>query len=129
MTIRQIAVTVKQLPESLSVEQGRSFLRELGLCLTVNRPCLVLDFSNLRQLDRPIIHLLLCCLKEAMKRNGDVRLAGVSPEAGAILNLAGVDRLFRVFDLSADAECSFHRSLHDVVLRENPRHKSGEVHQ
>ena len=129
MTIRPIAVTVKQLPESLSVEQGRRFLRELGPSLAVNRPCLVLDCSNLRQLDKPAILLMLCCLEEAMKRNGDVRLAGVLPEARTILKLAGVDRLFRIFDLSADAERSFHRSPLDVVLRENPCHGSGEMHQ
>jgi|SRR5450631_2739843 anti-anti-sigma regulatory factor len=115
MTIRRIEVTVKQLPETLSVKQGLMFLRELGPCLIVSRPCLVLDCSNLHDLDSPTIHLLLRCLEEAMKRNGDVRLAGVSPEARATLESRGVDRLFRIFELNADAEGSFHRPSDDAA--------------
>lgn len=45
-----------------------------------------------------------------MKRNGDVRLAGVSPEARAVLESTGVDRLFKIFDSIAEAESSFRRS-------------------
>ena len=37
---------------------------------------MVLDCSNVRQLDRAGIQVLLRCLEEAMKRNGDVKLGG-----------------------------------------------------
>src|SRR5665213_1764936 len=109
MTIRQRAVTVKQLPQLLSGRRGRIFLREVESCMDVHRPCIVLDCSNVRQLDKSVIHLLLCCLEEAMKRNGNVKLAALPPGAGAILELTGANRLFDIYDTIADAVDSFHR--------------------
>jgi anti-anti-sigma regulatory factor len=58
-------------------------------------------------LDRPAIQLLLCCLEEAIKRNGDVKLAAVPPGARSALKLTGVDRLFEMFDTNAEAVNSF----------------------
>ena len=44
------------------------------------------------------MHVLLCCLEEALKRNGDVKLAGLTPPAKAGLQMAGVDRVFEIYD-------------------------------
>ena len=109
MTPRVCAVAVKQLPETLNVKQGRLFLGELESCMNIDRPCIVLDCSKVRRLDRAGVHLLLCCLEEAMKRNGDVKLAEVAAGARATLELTGVDRIFEIFDTSADAIGSFAR--------------------
>jgi anti-anti-sigma factor len=73
------------------------------------RPAIVLDCTELRQIDSAAAHLLLCCLEEAMKRNGDVRLAGLSAEANGMLSAWGVDRLFRTFDTTEKAAQSFQR--------------------
>jgi len=102
-------VRVKQLPEKLSIKQGRIFFREVESCLTANRPRVVLDCSKVQQLDSAGIHVLLRCLEEAMKRNGDVKLASIPPGATAILELTKVDRLFEAFDSTADAVNSFHQ--------------------
>jgi hypothetical protein len=67
----------------------------------------VLDCSRVRQLDSAGIQVLLRCLEEAMKRNGDVKLAAVSPAAAAILELTRVAPLFETFDSTADAVHSF----------------------
>jgi anti-sigma B factor antagonist len=109
MTFGSRAVTVMQFSEISSPEQRENFLCELKDRMTFDRPCIVLDCSELRELDKQDIHLLLCCLEEAMKRNGDVRLAGVSPEVRALLKFAGVDRLFRIFDRNVDAVSSYQR--------------------
>jgi anti-anti-sigma factor len=77
--------------------------------MNIDRPSLVLDCSKVRQMDAPAIHLLLSFLEEAMKRNGDVKLAGVPQEVMATLELAGVDRLFEIFDTNAEAVTSFRR--------------------
>ena len=69
-------------------------------------------------MDRRAIYLVLCCLEEAMKRNGDVRLAEVSQAARATLNATGVDRLFRIFALNADAIRSFHHRTVQPDTRE-----------
>jgi anti-anti-sigma regulatory factor len=61
------------------------------------------------QMDRPSIKLLLCCLEEAIKRNGDVKLAAVPAGARSTLELTGVDRLFEIFDTNVDAVNSFRR--------------------
>jgi anti-sigma B factor antagonist len=100
-------VAVKQVPEKLSIKQGRGFFREVESCLKADRPRVVLDCSKVRQLDSAGIHVLLRCLEEAMKRNGDVKLASVPSGAAAILELTKVDRLFEVFESTADAVNSF----------------------
>jgi len=107
MTLRVRNVEVKQLPEALTVKQARLFLGELGSCMNTDRPCIVLDCSKVRLMDRSVIQLLLGCLEEAIKRNGDVKLSSVSAAARAILELTGVNRLFEVFDTNAEALISF----------------------
>lgn len=102
-------VAVKQLPEKLSIKQGRGFFREVESCFKTDRPRVVLDCSKVRHLDSAGIHVLLRCLEEAMKRNGDVKLASVPAGAAAILELTKVDRLFEVFENTADAVNSFHQ--------------------
>lgn len=102
-------VAVKQLPEKLSVKQGRIFFREVESCLKADRPRVVLDCSQVRQLDSAGIQVLLRCLEEAMKRNGDVKLAAIPPGAAEILELTRVNLLFEAFDNTADAVNSFHR--------------------
>ena len=108
MTLRMRPVGVMQLPEILSQRQGRRLFREIKECMDVDRPRMVLDCSNVRQLDRSVILLLLCCLEEAMKRTGDVKLAAVPSGAAAILELTGVGRLFDIYDTPAEAVDSFH---------------------
>jgi anti-anti-sigma factor len=102
-------VVVKQLPEKLSSEEGRNFWLDAEPSLNVDRPRLVLDCSKVRQLDSAGIQVLLHCLEEAMKRNGDVKLAGIPPAAAAILEMTKVDSLFEVFETASDAVNSFHQ--------------------
>lgn len=77
--------------------------------MNMERPAIVLDCSALREMNSTAMHLLLCCLEGAMKRKGDVRLSCVMPQARLNLELAGVDRLFRVFSTTEDAVQSFQR--------------------
>jgi anti-anti-sigma factor len=105
--MKTMTVTVKQLPEKLGVQQGRVFFREVESCLNCDRPRLVLDCSKLLRLDSAGIHVLLRCLEEAMKRNGDVKLAAIPSVAAAALELTGVNRLFEIFDNATDAVNSF----------------------
>jgi anti-anti-sigma regulatory factor len=109
MTIQMHDVTVKRLPESLSVRQRWIFIREFENHMKADRPRIVLDCSNMRELDRAVVHLLLRCLEEALKRNGDVKLAAVPHRAKATLELTGIGRLFEIFETTADAVSSFRR--------------------
>jgi anti-anti-sigma regulatory factor len=109
MTNQAGTAIVKHLPETLSLKQQRLFFAEVESCFNVDRPCIVLDCSKMRQMDRSVIHLLLCCLEEAMKRNGDVKLAAIPAEARTLLRVTGADRLFEMFDTSLEAIASFRR--------------------
>jgi anti-sigma B factor antagonist len=109
MSIKKRAVKVHQLPEQMTTEQERRFLRELQHYSETERPRFVLDCSKLWNMDRPTISLLLSCLEQAMKCNGDVRLAGLCSEAEAALRNAGVSHLFEMFVTTESAIQSFHR--------------------
>jgi anti-anti-sigma regulatory factor len=109
MAIRARRVTVREFPEWLTDKQGRDFFSELESAMETDKPCIVLDCSKVRQMDIPAIYLLLCYLEEAMKRNGDVKLASMPSGTMAILELTGVARLFEHFDTNAEALNSIRR--------------------
>jgi len=107
MTVRKRPVAVMQLPERFSRKEAQNFTREVERSMTVTRPYLVLDCSNVQHLDNSMVNMLLHCLEEAIKRNGDVKLAGVPVTDDSILGPA--NRLFEIFDTTAEAVNSFHQ--------------------
>lgn len=107
MTLRRRVVAVKQVPERMNERLGRLFFNELESCMNVDRPSIVFDCSRVLQMDSVAIYFLLCCLEEAIKRNGDVKLAAISAEARMMLELSGADRLFEICDTNAEAVSSF----------------------
>lgn len=102
-------VAVRQLPDILSVQQKVAFLHDIAVAMNTNRPRLVLDCSKLRECNTSTIHLILHCLEEAMKRNGDVKLAAIPAGAAVMLVSTGVARLFETYDSTEEAVASFHR--------------------
>lgn len=101
-------VIVMELPERLNQVEGQTFLGEMQPLLETDRPRVVLDCSQVKNMDSAGIEILLHCMGEAMKRDGDMKLASVSPSAAAILELMRVDRLFEVFESTEEAIRSFH---------------------
>jgi len=106
---RAPVLEVMEFPGTLDTFVVRLSLGEAQSYSYDDRPNIVLDCSKIDQVDKPSIQLLLCCLEEAIKRNGDVRLAAVPAGARATLKLTGVDRIFEIFDTNADAVNSFQR--------------------
>ncbi len=100
-------VIVMQMPEQLVLGQVPSFKQELAPLLESHRPRIVLDCSQVRYIDSAGIEMLLHCLEEAMKRDGDLKLADVSKEAQVILELMRVDRVFEIFMTAEEAVRSF----------------------
>ena len=109
MRYRPCTVTVTQLPEMLKMKQGRRFFADLQTRLKSDRPCMVLDCAKVQEMDKRSIHMLLCCLEEAMKHNGDVKLAAVTPSIAEVLELTRVDRLFEIYETQTEAINSFLR--------------------
>jgi anti-anti-sigma regulatory factor len=82
---------------------------ELESRMNIDRPCVVIDCSKVHQMDRFAMHLLLCCLEEAIKRDGDVKLANLSADALDALKMMRVDRLFEIYATESEAVNSFYR--------------------
>ncbi len=101
-------VIVMQTPERLDQTGAEIFFKQVKPGLESTHPRLVVDFSETQHIDCAGVEMLLRCMEEAMKRDGDVKLAGVSPSAAVILELMKVDRLFEIFDTPAEAVRSFH---------------------
>ena len=108
-------VVVKRLPERLNLKQARVFFREVQPFLHADRPQIVFDLSQVKQIDAAGVDMLLQCVDAAMKRDGDVKLASVSAEAGVILELTRTDRLFEIYESSSDAARSFSGFLPNFV--------------
>lgn len=110
MTLPDCSVIVKQVPLGANARQAADFLSQLEDSMAgVVRPCIVLDCARVRRVDNIFRHLLLRSLEEALKRNGDVRLAGVPDAARPALEWLGIERLFQVFSSTAEAAESFRR--------------------
>jgi anti-anti-sigma factor len=100
-------VVVQELPERLTMKSAHLFFREAAPFLKADRPRVVFDFSHVSQLDCAGVEMLLLCMEEAMKRNGDLKLAAVPSGPAVILELTRVDRLFETFETVAEAVESF----------------------
>jgi len=100
-------VIVMELPETLNHAEGEKFVSELQPLLEVHRPRIVLDCSQVQHMDSAGIETLLYCMQEAMKRDGDLKLAAISPASATIMELMRVDRLFEVFETADEAARSF----------------------
>lgn len=86
----------------------RVLLHELDRWIEgANRPRVVLDCSELEGIGLSEVRLFMSCLERVMKRNGDARLAGLSPRARKVLSRFGVERLFRIYDSQESAIRSF----------------------
>ena len=111
-------VVIVQLPEQLNPSTAQNFLQEVEPLFESHRPRIVLDCSLVRYIDGTGVEMLLHCLEEAMKRDGDLKLAAVSPESGVLLELMRVDRVFEQFATSEEAVRSFSAMPVEAVPQE-----------
>jgi anti-sigma B factor antagonist len=118
-------VIVMELPEMLNHEEGKKFMDDLRPLMESHRPRIVLDLSQVQQMDSAGIEMLLDCMSEAMKRDGDLKLAAVSPASAAIMELMRVDRLFEVFETTDEAARSFQTAGLPEVPQNLPWYSGG----
>ncbi|HWC16658.1 MAG TPA: STAS domain-containing protein [Terriglobales bacterium] len=100
-------VVVKRMPDKVNQREARKFLQDVQPFLNADRPQLVFDLSQVKQLDAAGVEMLLHCVSEVMKRDGDLKLASLSPQAAMVLELTRTDRLFEIYETSTDAARSF----------------------
>lgn len=119
-------VVVKRMPERMNLKQARSFLKEVQPFLNSDRPQIVFDMSQVRQIDAAGVDVLLRCMREAMRRDGDLKLAGLSPQAAVVLELTRTGRLFEIYDNSSAAVKSFSSFVPKAIKHFYP-HPAHEV--
>src|SRR5579872_3038948 len=90
-------VVVKRMPEKVNQREARKFLQDVQPFLRADRPQLVFDLSQVKQLDAAGVEMLLHCVSEVMKRDGDLKLASLSAQAAMVLELTRTDRLFEIY--------------------------------
>jgi anti-sigma B factor antagonist len=100
-------VLIQRLPQRFNAAQVRAIMQELQSFLRADRPRLVFDLSQVEEMDAASVDMLLQCMSEASKRDGDVKLASPSVRAMVILELTQLDRLFEIFENPEEASASF----------------------
>jgi len=110
-------VVVKRIPSRLNGRQARLFLSEMDKVINSDRPQLVFDCSQVAQIDAAGVEMLLQCLSRAIRHDGDLKLAGVSPQMEIVLQMTRTDRLFEMYDTATEAVLSFSRFLPSAIKR------------
>jgi anti-anti-sigma factor len=87
------STVIVNLPEKVTAQNARSLIRDLRTQLNVDQPYVLLDLSDVKELDSSGLDLLLECLHETVTRDGTIRLRGISPEAATVLELTGMDQV------------------------------------
>jgi anti-sigma B factor antagonist len=101
---QEAAVIVKEFPDRFDRAACRSFLRELGATVAeLYRPVVVFDLSRVQQLTSRGVDLLLACLGTVTERDGELRVAGASPETSLVLELTQLGGLLATYDSVEDA--------------------------
>src|SRR5215470_5882151 len=127
MDINSRPVIVKRMPERVNARTAREFMRDVQPFLTADRPQVVFDFSQVKQLDASGVEMLLHCMSEAHKRDGDLKLAALSAQASVVLELTRTERLFEIYETSTDAVRSFSGFLPNA-MRQTLLHRKPPQH-
>ncbi|MGB8885441.1 MAG: STAS domain-containing protein [Candidatus Korobacteraceae bacterium] len=115
MEISSRPVVVKRMPERMNLKQARNFRKEVQPFLTSDRPQVVFDMSQVRHIDAAGIDVLLQCMRDAVKHDGDLKLAALSPHAAIVLELTRTGRLFEIYESSTAAVKSFSSFLPNAI--------------
>lgn len=118
---------MKRMPERMNLKQARSFLKEVQPFLNSDRPQVVFDMSRVRHIDAAGVDVLLQCMRHAVKRDGDLKLAALSPQAAIVLELTRTGRLFEIYENSTAAVKSFSSFLPNAIRHPYPNPVHGIV--
>ena len=100
-------VLIMEMPEQLNALEVEDFMRDLKPLLEDEQPRIIFDCSQVRAIDRAGVDMIMHCSEVVKNLNGDVKLAALSPEARAILELMGGAGVLQAYATSDDAVRSF----------------------
>jgi anti-anti-sigma factor len=102
-------IIVVGLPERLTREHTGSFLIKIAALLNADRTRIVFDCSQVLEIDRAGTDMLLHCVEQIIRQDGELTLSAVPPKIVAILELTCINRLFDMFQNNAEAVESYKR--------------------
>jgi anti-sigma B factor antagonist len=120
-------VVVKRMPEKMNLKQARKFQQEVQPFVNSDRPQIVFDMSQVRHIDAAGVDVLLQCMRAAVKHDGDLKLAALSPQAAVVLELTRTGRMFEIYENSTAAVKSFSSFLPNAMRHFEPHGTQGPV--
>jgi len=118
-------VTVKRLPESCDHASRRFFLREIKEFVdTSHRARLIVDLSAVEQISSQSIDLLLECVGHVESGDGEVSVAGASPQTAVILELTQAASVLNMFPSVLEATNEYQLNDFDSRKQGYPRHRA-----
>jgi anti-sigma B factor antagonist len=104
------SVCVIRLPERLTMAHASSHRHALRDVVDGGHNRLVMDMSGVEFIDSSGLSVLVSALKAARSADGDVVIAGPTPEVQALIELTRLHHLFEIFaDDSAAVQHLEHR--------------------
>ncbi len=91
----------------IALDQRKEIKDALGGLLEKGEKEFVIDLSRIGFLSSLAIALIVFFSKEVRKREGHVKISGLSDEAAGIFEITQLDRIFEVYDTELDAVASF----------------------
>ena len=100
-------VVVTKLEGRLGTRQLDAFCEEIQQLLNQDQTQIVVDLSGVESLDSSAIDVLLQCVAQVVRADGELKLAALSPSAETILAVTRVSRFFEIYPTSDSAVASF----------------------
>jgi len=113
---------VVNLPKRVTSTEVRELARDFKRDLTADQPGIILDLSDVKEMDTAGLDLLVEFLEDTLSRDGTVSLRGVSPEAATILELTGVDRVLSMFSEAPEDGVNSQSGVGTLLEDRNPKH-------
>ena len=101
--INKRTVVVIELPMRLTTRHVQRFLRGIHVLLNADRPRIVFDFSQVQEIDRAGTEMLLHCVEQVIRQDGELSLASAPAVVMVVLELTCIDRLFEIFASNSEA--------------------------
>lgn len=117
-------MTELKVSKYLDIREARDFAFRIKPELRENQPCVVVDMSEVQQIDAAALEMLLRCMLQVARRDGTVRLAGLSPQAATVLELTRMDRIFAMFPETAETQPCFEVPPFEQLMDEPARQHS-----
>ncbi len=104
---KQGEVAVLELSGRLDASLDRHLLQAIESLMEAGERSIVLDCGSLEYLGSRGVSAFIAVIDDLRAQGGDLKLAGVSPQAGLVLDRLGVSKLLQRFATAGEAAAAF----------------------